>query len=432
LSTNEVFCVIQDRQGRLWFGTQEGGVSCYTPQAQTWQTFTTSDGLGNNTVFHIHEDQTGHLWFATYGGGVSCYNPLDQTWQTFTTAEGLVNDVVYGTLSDEYGTLWFATNQGVCRLNLETRHFIGFDRSDGLANDECNGGAVYRDQAGRLWFGTQGGVSVLQPAHIPLTIPPCQVYLTGLKIMGQDTPLTPEMVIEDTDYDLIFAYGAIEFTKADKVRYHTQLLGLEKTWSEPNAQRLARYTNLHPGDYTFQVQARNWGGQWSQIAAFSFTIIRNREVQAREEALEQERLERELLHLEHQRKSEELEQARQLQLSLLPTTPPRLPYLEIVAFQNTATEVGGDYYDFLPQADGSLFVAFGDATGHGVSAGLMVTATKMGVLTLWGTEVTQGISLLNSSLIRLNLGQGLNMALNVLHLWPDPATQTIQVEICGG
>jgi serine phosphatase RsbU (regulator of sigma subunit) len=250
--------------------------------------------------------------------------------------------------------------------------------------------------------------------------------------MGQDTPLTPEMVIEDTDYDLIFAYGAIEFTKADKVRYHTQLLGLEKTWSEPNAQRLARYTNLHPGDYTFQVQARNWGGQWSQIAAFSFTIIRNREVQAREEALEQERLERELLHLEHQRKSEELEQARQLQLSLLPTTPPRLPYLEIVAFQNTATEVGGDYYDFLPQADGSLFVAFGDATGHGVSAGLMVTATKMGVLTLWGTEVTQGISLLNSSLIRLNLGQGLNMALNVLHLWPDPATQTIQVEISGG
>ena len=79
---------------------------------------------------------------------------------------------------------------------------------------------------------------------------------------------------------------------------------------------------------------------------------------------------------ENQRRTEELEQARAIQLSLLPKQAPRLPHLEIAVRMRTATEVGGDYYDFFPLEDGSLYVVTGDATGHGMSAGLMVSMTK--------------------------------------------------------
>jgi serine phosphatase RsbU (regulator of sigma subunit) len=61
---------------------------------------------------------------------------------------------------------------------------------------------------------------------------------------------------------------------------------------------------------------------------------------------------------------------------MLPTELPALPHLEIAAFMRTATEVGGDYYDFMVQDDGVLNVAFGDATGHGLQAGTMVTLMK--------------------------------------------------------
>ncbi len=82
------------------------------------------------------------------------------------------------------------------------------------------------------------------------------------------------------------------------------------------------------------------------------------------------------IEAEHERKTQELEEARQLQLSMLPATVPETPQLEIAAYMKPASEVGGDYYDFDVAEDGTLTVAVGDATGHGLKAGTMVTATK--------------------------------------------------------
>jgi serine phosphatase RsbU (regulator of sigma subunit) len=79
---------------------------------------------------------------------------------------------------------------------------------------------------------------------------------------------------------------------------------------------------------------------------------------------------------ENKRKSNELEEARRLQLSLLPEKLPELPNLEIAVYMNTATEVGGDYYDFNISVDGTLNIALGDATGHGMQAGTVVTLMK--------------------------------------------------------
>jgi serine phosphatase RsbU (regulator of sigma subunit) len=83
-----------------------------------------------------------------------------------------------------------------------------------------------------------------------------------------------------------------------------------------------------------------------------------------------------LLELENTRKSLELARARELQLSMLPRNLPRAAGLDIAAATHTAAEVGGDYYDVRPAGDGALLVAFGDATGHGLPSGIIVTAAK--------------------------------------------------------
>lgn len=62
---------------------------------------------------------------------------------------------------------------------------------------------------------------------------------------------------------------------------------------------------------------------------------------------------------------------------MLPRTIPQLPYLDIAVCMNTAQEVGGDYYDFNVDSKETLTVAIGDATGHGLKAGTIVTATKV-------------------------------------------------------
>lgn len=101
-----------------------------------------------------------------------------------------------------------------------------------------------------------------------------------------------------------------------------------------------------------------------------------------EQKIEQERknaelqIQTELQRAENERKSWELEQARSLQLSMLPHEIPFVPNLDIAVFMRTAARVGGDYYDFYKDGDGTLTTVIGDATGHGLDAGMMVSVTK--------------------------------------------------------
>ena len=83
-----------------------------------------------------------------------------------------------------------------------------------------------------------------------------------------------------------------------------------------------------------------------------------------------------LAEVENARKTRELAQARELQLSMLPRDLAGAPGLDVAAATFTAAEVGGDYYDVRPDGAGSLLVAFGDATGHGLASGIVVTAAK--------------------------------------------------------
>ena len=98
--------------------------------------------------------------------------------------------------------------------------------------------------------------------------------------------------------------------------------------------------------------------------------------------IEQERenaelqLQAELEKAENDRKTRELEQARNLQLSMLPREIPSLPNLDIAVHMKTATEVGGDYYDFYLSDSIGLTLVLGDATGHGLDAGMMVSVSK--------------------------------------------------------
>ena len=109
---------------------------------------------------------------------------------------------------------------------------------------------------------------------------------------------------------------------------------------------------------------------------FSMSVYLARNFSRTHRKLETEVLERQLLEVENTRKTEELEAARELQMSMLPQAAPQLPNLNIAFEMRPATEVGGDYYDYNLTADGQLTLAIGDATGHGTNAGLVVSAVK--------------------------------------------------------
>ncbi len=122
--------------------------------------------------------------------------------------------------------------------------------------------------------------------------------------------------------------------------------------------------------HDFAATHKNLEQQLRQVEELSAkTLVQER--RAREEEIAKR-----LLEADNARKTQELEEARQLQLSMLPKEIPTLAHLDIAVQTRTATEVGGDYYDFLVDQNGTLTVALGDATGHGMRAGTLVASIK--------------------------------------------------------
>jgi sigma-B regulation protein RsbU (phosphoserine phosphatase) len=140
------------------------------------------------------------------------------------------------------------------------------------------------------------------------------------------------------------------------------------------------------------------------------------------------------IEVDHRRKTEELAFARQLQLSMLPARDVSLDNLEIIGRMRAATEVGGDYYDFIELADGRICAAVGDATGHGMAAGLVVGMVKMGLIhALQGglqranghTSVRSLIEDLNRALKQSLSQRGMGMCLGTAIL--DASTLKVEV-----
>ena len=125
-----------------------------------------------------------------------------------------------------------------------------------------------------------------------------------------------------------------------------------------------------------------------------------------------------LRQIEEDRKNNELAAARDLQQSMLPKENPKRADLDIATFIRSSTEVGGDYYDFFPQPDGVIFSVCGDATGHGVTSGMMVSVTKAGLNGISPVKPNKILQRLNGVVKRIDLGT-LRMSLNIAEITSD-------------
>jgi phosphoserine phosphatase RsbU/P len=133
--------------------------------------------------------------------------------------------------------------------------------------------------------------------------------------------------------------------------------------------------------------------------------------------------------LENLRHRQDIEIGRQVQRALLPAGMPAVPGYEFAAHYEAARQVGGDYYDFVPLADGRLAVLLGDVEGKGVPAGLVMA--KFGVEARVCLELepdpAAAVARLNARMCRGGPGKFVTLAVAVL----DPVAHTVTVVSAG-
>jgi len=280
LAGNDVKEIFEDRAGRLWFATY-GGLSRW--EQGHFTSFTEADGLASNSVRTLHEDAEGVLWIGSYDGGLTRLK--DGKFKRITTRDGLFNNGVFRILEDDRGNFWMSCNRGIYRSSRQQLNdfadgkisavtSVPYGKADGLANTECNGGqqpAGWKMRDGTLWFPTQGGVAVIDPKAISFNRLPPPIVIEECLIDGIPADLTSSITLNPRQENLEVHYTALSFIKPEHVQFKYQMAGLDQTWVEAGARRVAYFNHPPPGDYTFKVIAANSDGVWNETGA-SFTV----------------------------------------------------------------------------------------------------------------------------------------------------------------
>ncbi len=318
LPSNTVTAVLEDRQGTTWIGTDRGLVSwrdgVITPAPDvpsvvsiyetrvgdvwigtgasglarihhgTVSFLTTGDGLSGNSISALQESPAGTLWIGTRGGGL---NRLRHgRIATIDRSAGLFDNTIHAILHDETDHLWLSSNKGLWRVSRQALDDYAdghatsvtgtlYGKSDGMRSNECNGSAQpdgWRTRDGRLWFPTLKGAAIIDPRRIAIDPVPPQVLVENVRFDGHQAGRARRF--EPGRGDLEFHYTAISFSAPERPIFRYRLEGFDAAWVEAGRRRVAFYTNMPPGRYTFRVTAANSDGVWNGTGATVAIVLR--------------------------------------------------------------------------------------------------------------------------------------------------------------
>jgi ligand-binding sensor domain-containing protein/signal transduction histidine kinase len=263
----------------LWIGTR-GGLSHLADGHIS--NLTTRDGLSSDVITALYQDPSGELpaelWIGTNGGGLNLYREGHIT--AFPSASTGLPEVIHAIVEDGRGNLWLAAATGIYRVpRRQLEEFAthsnthvdvsAYGVADGMRINECSSGhpAAVRTPDGTLWFATLRGISVTNPEHQQENRLPPPVVIENVTIDDQLAPPEERVMVGPSHTRLALHYAGLSFVAPARVRYRYRLEGFDPKWIDAGARRVAYYTNIPPGHYTFRVLAANNDGVWNETGA---------------------------------------------------------------------------------------------------------------------------------------------------------------------
>jgi len=333
LKGNEVRAILYDSKHNIWIGTTSGLVK-REPNGKLTH-FNKLNGLPGNFIMALTEDENGKIWVGTgvgiatyYNNAIEIYRLKEQfdaeyafgfhtkdnaIWMAtdrgiirinLTTNEmvaiarsnGLPIDKIFQVVSDNEDNFWLTSNRGIIKIsNEEINNVLNnknqivkyeiFTRGVGLLSIQANGAsnpAATLHKDGSIWIATSKGVSQVSNDRLKETADKkLPVIIENFVADGKNYQLAINrekealisILLPAGTSRIIIHYAALGFLIPRHIQYQTQLLGFDKNWLNKNNQTYSEFTNLPPGNYTFNMRAKYPNGKWhNDIATITFTI----------------------------------------------------------------------------------------------------------------------------------------------------------------
>ena len=289
--------IVQDMDNSVWLATYNFGVIHITgdvrqPSTLKYENYSFHNRkLITNTVLCMHIDRFGRLWAGTEGGGLYLYNRSTGQFEEKTRTYSIPGDVIVSIEEDKSGNLWLGTVSGLVKLYVAA---VGNDFStriytsaDGLQDNFIVNSSCSRD--GELFFGGHKGYNSFFPDKMEIPSQETNFLITDIKIFNHSfknlpvelqQKISPVMPTYTSKIELPYKYNnfsiefaALTYKNPELNRYAYRLQNFDRDWQYTDAdRRFAYYNNLPSGTYTFQLKATNENGEWSGYVR-EFTVV---------------------------------------------------------------------------------------------------------------------------------------------------------------
>lgn len=329
VSSDNIYSIAQDRDGRMWFGTYGGGLSMLPdPDGESFRTVyedfpgypleygdrvryvhCMSDGrvlvatiagliwfwpqdnteltvfhsvkkipgdirsLGNNDIIHIFDDDDGNTWLCTFGGGVNRigFDGDRAYFDVISTADGLSSNIVLSGVCDEDGDLWLATETGISKVEHGDRSVINYTKYDGLVQTTFSEATCSRLRDGTLVFGTYTNIYRIDPDDFVYQSEPLRLAFSGLSLDGKRTPMGREIEIPHDCSFFRIDFAPLNYKLQGMVNCMYKLEGYDKKWIAAPSNS-ATYSGIPPGKYVFMVSASSSHGNKADTETLSIEV----------------------------------------------------------------------------------------------------------------------------------------------------------------
>ncbi|WP_242203048.1 hybrid sensor histidine kinase/response regulator transcription factor [Aestuariivivens insulae] len=322
LKASDVRTVYKDSKGRIWVGS-DVSINVYTKDQRVLGSFEyNAYGLKGSIVESIIEDQNGTVWLGLYEGGLFQFlenkdnfrassfvnrtspdsatgiksmalgdsniiwminskwkllkfNTNHYTHTSFKDTEVLADKSFSAVLTEDHDNLWLSSGNGICHFNVKDSIIKTYYKADGLQDNAFMSRSAFKAPDGMLYFGGFKGLNYFYPRDLDKTPLLATLQINNIEILNQPaSALIPEQIpselydvtslqLKNTQSSFSFWFSAVSDNVLDpKYHYAYRLNGFDSNWITSNTERIATYTNIPAGNYTFEVKAGTKKGIW--------------------------------------------------------------------------------------------------------------------------------------------------------------------------
>lgn len=272
--------IIEDSNKNIWIGVDRSGLFKFKESSTNIQESAFQQHLQTNkgtkpdySITAMAATTDGKLWLLDQGK-LAVFNTIDNSLKEYIDFEPFSDAFLIAILLETDDNLWLSSTKGIWNFKAKDSIVKRYYKTDGFQDDFFIHESAYKDDLGNLYFGGLYGLNRFHPNMISKSETITNINISDIEILNKSASLIlPEQTQEGIEKvntlklkhnqsSFSFRFSVIGNILNSNYFYTYRLKGFNDEWISSNNDRAAVYTNISPGNYTFEVKAGTKKGNW--------------------------------------------------------------------------------------------------------------------------------------------------------------------------